>query len=74
MTATRIAGIVLIVIGLIGLLWGGISWKQERTVLDLGPIQAKATEQKLIPIHPIVGGVAVVAGIVLLVWPARRKS
>ena len=74
MTTSRIAGIVLIVIVLIGLLWGGISWKQEKTVVDLGPIEAKRVEQKLIPIHPIVGGIAVVAGIVLLVVPARRKA
>ena len=74
MTAARIAGIILIVIGLIGVLWGGISWKEEKTVIDLGPIEAKAQEQKLIPIHPIVGGIALVGGIVLLVLPARRKT
>ena len=73
MTAARIGGFVLIVIGLIGLLWGGISWKQEKTVVDLGPIEAKRIEQKQIPIHPVVGGIAVVAGIVLLVFPTRRK-
>ena len=73
MTAARIAGIVLIVVGLIGLLWGGISWKQEKTVLDIGPIEAKRVEHKLIPIPPIVGGVALVAGIVLVVLPGRRK-
>jgi hypothetical protein len=73
MSAVRIAGLVLIVIGLIGLLWGGISWTEERTVVDLGPIEARAQERETIPISPIVGGIALVAGIVLMVVPSRRK-
>ena len=73
MNAARIGGIVLIVIGLIGLIWGGISWTDEKTVLDIGPIEARAQERETIPIPPIVGGIALVAGIVLLVVPARRR-
>lgn len=67
MSATRIAGGILIVIGLIGLLWGGISWTHEKTIVDIGPIEAKAQERETIPLPPIVGGIALVAGIVLLV-------
>jgi hypothetical protein len=74
MTAPRIAGFVLIVIGLIGLLYGGISWTHEKTVLDIGPVKAQAEERKSIPIPPVVGGIALVAGIVLLVLPARRRG
>jgi hypothetical protein len=74
MTAARIAGIILIAIGLIGLIWGGISWTDTETVVDLGPIQATAQERETIPITPIVGGIALVAGIVLLVVPGRRRG
>jgi UDP-N-acetylmuramyl pentapeptide phosphotransferase/UDP-N-acetylglucosamine-1-phosphate transferase len=74
MTAARIAGIVLIAIGLIGLIWGGISWTDTKTVVDLGPIQATAQERETIPITPIVGGIALVAGIVLLVVPGRKRG
>jgi UDP-N-acetylmuramyl pentapeptide phosphotransferase/UDP-N-acetylglucosamine-1-phosphate transferase len=73
MSAARIAGVILIVIGLIGLIWGGISWTDEETIVDIGPIEARAEEQKSIPITPIVGGIALVAGIVLLVVPSRRR-
>jgi len=73
MSAARIAGVILIVIGLIGLIWGGISWTEEKTVVDIGPIEARAEEQKTIPIPPIVGGIALVAGIVLLVVPGRKS-
>ena len=73
MTAARIGGLVLVVVGLIGLLWGGISWTREKTVVDLGPIEAKTETHERIPVPPIVGGVALVAGIVLLVVPSRRR-
>lgn len=74
MTAARIAGLVLVAIGLIGLLWGGLSWTREKTVVDLGPVDVRAQERESIPVPPIVGGVALVAGIVLLVLPARRRA
>lgn len=73
MTAARIAGMILIVIGLIGLIWGGISWTSTETIVDMGPIQAQAQERETIPITPIVGGIALVAGIVLLVVPGRKR-
>ena len=73
MTAARIAGVVLIVLGLVGVLWGGFSWTREKTVVDLGPIQARAQERRTIPIPPLAGGIAIVAGVVLLVVPSRRR-
>ena len=74
MTAARIAGIILIVIGLVGLIWGGISWTDTKTVVDLGPIQATAQERETIPVTPLVGGIALVAGILLLVVPGRKRG
>ena len=74
MTAARTAGIVLIAIGLVALLWGGFSWTDEKTIVDVGPIKATAQERKSIPVPPVVGGIALVAGIVLLVLPGRRKA
>jgi uncharacterized membrane protein YidH (DUF202 family) len=73
MTAKRIIGIVLIVIGLVGLLSGGFSWTREKKVLDIGPIEAHTRERKTLPISPVVGGVLLVSGVVLLVVPDRRR-
>lgn len=73
MTATRIVGLILVVIGLVGLLWGGVFWTRERTVVDIGPIEARAQEREGIPISPIVGGLVLVAGVVLMIVPSRRK-
>ena len=73
MTVTRIVGMILIVIGLVGLLFGGVFWTREKTVLDIGPVKAKAQERDGVPISPIVGGVIVAAGVVLLLVPTRRR-
>ncbi|MEO6213400.1 MAG: hypothetical protein ABIP65_07210 [Vicinamibacterales bacterium] len=74
MSAARIAGIVLIVAGLAGLIWGGFSWTDEKTIVDVGPIKATAQERKTFPIPAVVSGVAVIAGIVLLVMPGGRRA
>ena len=74
MTAARIAGVVLIVVGLVGILWGGFSFTREKTVVDVGPFKATTQERETIPFPPVAGAIALVAGVVLLVLPARRKS
>jgi hypothetical protein len=74
MTAARIAGMVLIVVGLVGILWGGFSWTREKTVVDLGPFKATTQERETIPFPPVAGAIALVAGVVLLVRPARRRA
>ncbi|HEU4890058.1 MAG TPA: hypothetical protein VFT47_00825 [Vicinamibacterales bacterium] len=74
MTAARIAGLVLIVVGLVGILWGGFSFTREKTVVDVGPFKATTQERETIPFPPVAGAIALVAGVVLLVLPARRKS
>ena len=73
MSTARIVGAILIVFAMVTFLWGGISWTREKTVVDLGPIEAKAETRERIPLPPIAGGIALVAGIVLLVIPARRR-
>jgi hypothetical protein len=65
-------GFALVVLGILALVYGGISYNREKTVLDVGPFTATATEQKNIPLSPIVGGIALIGGIVLLVVPRRR--
>lgn len=63
---------VLIVIGLIGLIWGGVSYTREEKVLDMGPFEATAERRETIPVTPVVGGIALVGGIVLLVAGRKR--
>jgi len=72
-TPRRIVGLVLIIVGLVSLLWGGISWTREKTIVDIGPIQARSQERETIPLPPIVGGLALVAGAILLVVRDRSR-
>ncbi|HEX6973151.1 MAG TPA: hypothetical protein VF147_02055 [Vicinamibacterales bacterium] len=69
----KIAGIVLIVVGLLALAYGGFSYTKREKVLDLGPLQASTETKKTVPVPPIFGGVAVAAGVVLLIAGARRR-
>jgi len=73
-TPRRIIGLVLVIVGLVSLLWGEISWTREKTVVDIGPIQARSQERESIPLPPILGGVALVAGALLLFIPNRSRA
>ena len=67
----RAVGAVLIVLGVIGLLYGGFSYVKRDKILDVGPIQATRTETKTVPVPPIAGAVALIAGVFLVVSPRR---
>jgi uncharacterized membrane protein HdeD (DUF308 family) len=69
----KIVGVCLIVIGLIALVYGGITYKSREKVLDLGPIQATAERQHTIPLPPVLGVISLVGGIALMIAGSRRK-
>ena len=68
----KIAAIVLIVLGAISLAYGGISYTTREKVLDIGPIEATAERHKTVPLPPVIGGVAVVAGLALLFAGSKK--
>ena len=72
MKTASLVGLVLIVLGVLALAYQGITYTTHKKVLDIGPIQATKEEHNTIPLPPIVGGLALVGGIVLLV--AGRKE
>ncbi len=67
----KILGVALIALGVLALVYGGINYNQEKTVLDVGGIKATATEHKSLPIPPIAGAIALIAGVLVLVLPKR---
>ncbi len=67
MKATAIIGILLIVIGVIALGYGGISYVSRDKVIDMGPIQVTKEQTHSIPIAPIAGVIVLFAGVVFLV-------
>jgi hypothetical protein len=70
----KMMGFLLVIFGIIALLYGGISYSRQRTVLNVGAFTATATEQKNIPFSPIVGGIALISGIILMVVPRKRLA
>ncbi len=72
MKPTSVAGIVLIVLGVIALAYQGITYTTHKKVLDVGPIRATKTEHETIPLPPIFGGVALVGGIILMMAGAKE--
>jgi len=69
-----IAGILLVVLGALALAYQGFSYTHREKVLDVGPIHATKDTQEHIPVPPILGGLAVVGGIVLLIAGGKRSA
>ena len=65
-------GAILIVLGVVGLAWGGFTYTTKEKVVDIGPIHATRDETHSVPLPPIAGAAALIGGIVLLV-AGRRK-
>jgi len=63
----RIFGIVLIVVGILMFVFSSINFQTEKTVLDIGPIKVDKKENHSIGWPAYAGGIAVIAGIVLIV-------
>jgi hypothetical protein len=74
MKTASIAGIVLIVLGIIGLIYQGVGYTKRKDVLDVGPIHATKDTHETIPIPPVLGGIALVGGIALLVAGAKSTA
>ena len=73
MNALTVVGIVLLIIGVVALAYQGISYTTTEKVVDLGPLKLEAKKEKTIPLPPILGGVAVAAGVILMIAGARRR-
>lgn len=74
MRPPRILGIALVALGVLALIYGGINYNRQKTIFEVGSFKATTTERKNIPLPPIVGGIALIGGIVLLAVPRRRLA
>ena len=72
MKSASIAGVLLIVFGVIALVYQSFSYTTHKKIIDIGPIQATKEEHKTIPLPPIIGGIALIGGVALLL--AGRKT
>jgi hypothetical protein len=74
MKPIAIAGVLLIVLGLVVLVYQGITYTSREKVIDIGPITATAERQETLPIPPVLGILAVAGGAARAVVPVRAPS
>jgi hypothetical protein len=67
-----IIAIILIALGIVAFAYQGITYTSREKVVDLGPIQLTAEKTRTLPLPPILGGLALVGGIVLLVMERKK--
>lgn len=65
-------GIALILLGIVAFAYQGITYTSREKVIDIGPFHATAETEKTIPLSPLLGGLALVGGIVLVVVGAKK--
>lgn len=72
--AVPILALLLIAVGVLGLAYGGFTYVYDDHVVDWGPIQATFEREKKVPISPIAGGIAIAAGVGLLLWKTNGNK
>ena len=74
MKPAGIVGIILIVIGIIGFAYGGLGWTTEKKDAQLGPLEIRHTEGHGISFPPVLSGICLVGGIVLVLVGNKKSS
>jgi hypothetical protein len=74
MNTKTMMGVVLILLGLIGILYGGFTFTTKEKVVDIGPIEATRDKEHTLPLPPIAGAVALAGGIVLIVTSRKEQT
>jgi hypothetical protein len=72
MKPLTLIGAVLIALGLAALAYQGFTYTTRETVIDIGPIHATADREKTVPLPPVFGIAAVVAGVALFVVGLKK--
>ncbi|HET9843419.1 MAG TPA: hypothetical protein VFP93_02015, partial [Gammaproteobacteria bacterium] len=66
-------GIAFLILGVISLGYQGFTYTQEEKVAEIGSFKVTEQKEKSIPIPPIVGGVSIIIGIILVIQGSRKK-
>ena len=72
MRTARIVAVFLIIVGILALVYQGITYTTRERVLKIGPLEATAKKEKTIPLPPIIGGLMIAGGIVTWVVSMRK--
>ena len=73
MKPVMLVGVALIILGVIALAYQGITYTTREKIIDIGPLKASVDKERSIPLPPIVGGLALAGGVILVIMGARRS-
>ncbi|MNL61452.1 hypothetical protein D3C87_1853740 [compost metagenome] len=65
-------GLILTILGIAMLVWTGFTYTKKEKIVDAGPIQISADKEKNVNWPPYVGGIVLIAGVVILVSNKRK--
>jgi len=65
-------GVLLIAVGVIAVVYGGITYTTREDVVQVGPIEVTAKTKKTFPLPPVLGATAIVVGVILIVRGGRK--
>ena len=68
----KVIGFVLIVLGTLMLAYQGIRYTTRETVVEVGSLHVETEKKKTVPLPPVVGGVTLATGVILLVTASRK--
>jgi hypothetical protein len=74
MKTITIVGIIIIVLGVVGLIYGGLTYTYRKDAVDMGPMHIQVDQNRQIPISPIAGAAAVAIGVLLILFGRRRHA
>jgi uncharacterized membrane protein len=72
MKIITIIGLILIMLGVVGLIYGGITYTTSKDVIDVGSVKLQVDQKKQIPLSPFAGAAAVAVGTILIIFGRRR--
>jgi len=72
MKPIMVVGIFLIILGIVTLTYQGITYTTREKVLQIGPLEATKKTEKTIPLPPLLGGIALGAGILLIIIGSKN--
>ncbi len=74
MRGVTILGFLLIILGIVGLVVGGVTYTKDKDTTELGPVDVTVTKQEHVHIPPALAITALIGGALLVVTGARRSN
>jgi hypothetical protein len=68
-----IIGIILMIFGIVTLGYQGFTYTQREKIAQLGDIEVTANQEKTVYFPPAVGGLSLIAGVILVIVGRVKK-